>query len=162
MKNLMTRRTLVAALMIGALAPTAAPVSAHEADCPVCQMPVVQDTAKQDNEVKVRYGRKRLEYRCVFCALSDAQNELKKGDITIAAPSETKDKPVILKRTDGKWDAPDGAVFAARKASHRVCQITYRAFHSRAGFAAWVKAHPDQFDKDEAPLSFAQILKSAQ
>ena len=80
---------------------------AHEADCPYCQFPVTQDTATQDNEVVLKYGRKRIEYKCVYCALAEAKTEYSEGDVTIAAPSETKGEPVILKRTDGKWSAPE-------------------------------------------------------
>ena len=48
------------------------PVLAHEAKCPFCEMDVVQDTATQDNEVALKYGNKRIEYRCVMCAIADA------------------------------------------------------------------------------------------
>jgi hypothetical protein len=123
----------------------------------------VQDTAKQDNEVKMRYGRKRIEYRCVYCAMTDAQSELTNGEIAIAAPSEKKGEPVVIKRVNGKWSAPEGAVVAAQKANgkinHRVCQITYRAFHTKAGFDAWVKAHPEQFDKDSKPVTLEQLVE---
>src|SRR5687768_16794028 len=81
-----SRRRFVLTLAAGAVTavttlavPFAMPGWAHEADCPVCSLPVVQDTDKQDNEVKLRYGRKRIEYRCVYCAMSDAQSELKDG-----------------------------------------------------------------------------------
>jgi hypothetical protein len=165
MKINITRRSL----LLGVLACSALTTSplftpvvrAHEADCPVCSLPVIQDTATQDNEVKLRYGRKRLEYRCVYCALSDAQNELKNGDISIAAPSEKQGQPVLIKREKDQWSAPEGTLFAAQKANHRVCQFAYRAFHTRAGFDAWVKAHPDQFAKDAQPLTLAQMLKVA-
>ena len=46
-----------------------------------------------------RFGRKRIEYRCVYCALSDAKSY--NGDITILAPSELKGKPVLLTREGG-------------------------------------------------------------
>jgi hypothetical protein len=159
MKTPISRRAFVAVMAAAGAAVLSNPVSAHEADCPICSLPVVQDTDKQDNEVKLRYGRKRLEYRCVWCALQDAQSELKNGDIAIAAPSEKKGEPVVIKRTGGQWSAPEGAVFAAKKADHRVCQITYRAFHSKAGFEAWVKAHPEQFDKDAKPVTLEQLLE---
>jgi hypothetical protein len=66
-----------------------AAVRAHETDCPRCKLPVVQDTATRDNEVALRYGRKRIEYRCVACALAEARTEYK-NDLTILAPSEIK------------------------------------------------------------------------
>lgn len=158
-----SRRTFLAILAAGVATslslPLTSPALAHEADCSVCSLPVVQDTDKQDNEVKMRYGRKRIEYRCLYCAMTDAQNELKDGEIAIAAPSEKKGQPVVVKRANGKWSAPEGAVFAAKKANHRVCQITYRAFHSKSGFDAWVKAHPDQFDKESKPVTLEQLLE---
>jgi hypothetical protein len=163
MNTLFTRRSfLLVALAAGAfgtstLIPT--PAVAHEADCPYCSLPVIQDTDTQDNEVKLRYGRKRIEYRCVFCALSEAQSEYKEGDLTIAAPSEKKGEYIVIKREKGTWSAPANTIFAAKKMNHRVCQITYRAFASKAGFEAWVKAHPDQFDKDTQPLTLTQMLE---
>lgn len=166
MNTNMKRRHFVAALA-GSLTtvvvtifagPLAQPALAHEANCPVCALSVVQDTEKQDNEVKLRYGRKRLEYRCVYCAMMDAQKELKDGEIAIAAPSEKKGEPVVIKRVNGKWSAPEGAVFAAKKATHSVCQITYRAFHTKAGFEVWVKNHPAQFDKDSEPITLEQMV----
>lgn len=169
LKHNINRRRFVLTLAAGVATavttiavPFASPVWAHEADCPVCSLPVVQDTDKQDNEVKLRYGRKRIEYRCVYCAMSDAQSELKDGEIAIAAPSEKKGQPLVIKRVNGKWSAPEGAVFAAKKANHRVCQVTYRAFHSQAGFNAWVKAHPDQFDKDSKPVTLEQLVELSQ
>src|SRR3954452_4708627 len=57
------------------------PAIAHEAMCPVCKLDVPQDTERQDNEVAIRAGRKRVEYRCVFCALSDAKSF--PGEITV-------------------------------------------------------------------------------
>src|SRR5688500_14261700 len=120
MKTNISRRAFVATFAAVVAANFASPVLAHEADCPVCSLPVVQDTAKQDNEVKMRYGRKRLEYRCVYCALTDAQKELKDGEIAIAAPSEKKGTPVVIKRVNGKWSAPAGAVFAAQKTGGKV------------------------------------------
>jgi hypothetical protein len=145
-------------LGLSALAIGTAPLQAHEADCPFCALPVVQDTAEQNNEVALRYGRKRIEYRCVYCALKEAHTEYS-GDLSILAPSEDKTAPVVLKRTDGKWSAdPQNAVFAAQKASHKVCQVTYRAFASRAAFDAYVKKHANVFDKDTKPVTLSQLL----
>jgi hypothetical protein len=136
-----------------------APLQAHEADCPFCSLPVVQDTAEQTNEVALRYGRKRIEYRCVFCALKEAHTEYS-GDLSILAPAEDKNAPVVLTRQGNKWSAdPQNAVFAAQKANHKVCQITYRAFASRAAFDAYVKKHANLFDKDTKPVTLAQMIE---
>jgi hypothetical protein len=148
----------LAALALSALTIVAGPLQAHEADCPVCTLPVVQDTTEQNNEVALRYGRKRIEYRCVFCALKDAHTEYS-GDVSILAPSEDKAAPVVLKRTGGKWTSdPQNAVFAAQKANHKVCQVTYRAFASREAFDAYVKKHAKVFDKDTKPVTLTQML----
>jgi hypothetical protein len=149
----------VAVLVSGMGALAALPVRAHEATCPVCKLDVVQDTAEQDNEVALRYGRKRIEYRCVFCALSDAKNY--KGDVTILAPSEIKGKPVLVSRTGDKWSvAPESAVFVGEKVNHRHCQTGYRAFSSRTGFDAHTKKHPDLL-KESKPLTLPQMVELA-
>ena len=129
------------------------PALAHDADCPYCKLKVVQDTKEQDNEVALRYGRKRIEYRCVFCAIAEVNNgAYKSGDVTILAPSEVKGKPVPISRKDGKWSAPEGTVFVAQKASHRHCQTTYRAFTSKAAFEAHVKKNGSLL-KNAKPLT---------
>ncbi len=166
----LTRRATIAVLA-GALALSSFGGSqiafAHEADCPFCSMPVVQDTDTQDNEVALKYGRKRIEYRCVFCALSEAQNDYK-GDLSILAPSETKGAPIQIARKDDKWMASvqkDGAwqasseiVFAAEKVKHKLCQTAYRAFSNQAAFEAWVKANAEVFDAKSESLTLAQMI----
>ena len=153
---------LAALLVVGSpiLLSSTRPASAHVAPCPYCGMTITQDTATQDNETVLKIGRKRIEYKCVFCAMADAQSEYK-GDLTIAAPSETKDSPVVIKRVADKWSAPATAVFAAQKGSHKVCQALYRAFTSQAAFDAYVKANPNAFGKDAKSLSLDQMLKLA-
>lgn len=136
------------------------PAVAHDADCPLCKLPVPQDTATQDNEVALRYGRKRIEYRCVGCALTEAQTQYT-GDLTILAPSEVKGRPVAIARKDGKWStAPAGAVFVGVNAGHKVCPTTYRAFTTRAAFDAWVTKHSDLL-KGAKPLTTVEQLVAA-
>lgn len=140
---------------------------AHEAACPFCNLPVVQDTEVQDNEVALKYGRKRIEYRCVFCTMSEANSDYK-GDLTIIAPGETKGAPIQIARTgdkwtasvqkDGAWQARDDIVFAAEKVKHKFCQTGYRAFTNQAAFEAWVKANPDVFDAKSQSLTLAQMV----
>lgn len=162
--NLISRRRLLS----GGLAVLAAiaasnlavitPAFAHDADCPVCKLNVIQDTKEQDNEVALRYGRKRIEYRCVYCAITDAnKGAYKDGDIKILAPSETRSKPVVIERTGGKWSAPQGTVFVAVKNSHKHCQTTYRAFSSKAAFDAHVKKN-EALLKDAKPLTLEEMV----
>ena len=92
MKSVFTRRGFVTATLTGLLGVSGLalrPLWLHEATCPVCKLDVVQDTEKLDNEVALKFGRKRIEYRCVYCALSDAKNF--NGDLTILAPSRLKE-----------------------------------------------------------------------
>ena len=151
--------SLAALLSLGAAALMAQPVAAHEATCPMCKLDVVQDTATQDNEVALRYGRKRIEYRCVYCALSDAKNFT--GDVTILAPSELKGKPVLLERAGGQWKvSPESAVFVGEKVNHRSCQVGYRALTNRAAFDRWVQANKALLN-DAKPLSLKEMLELA-
>lgn len=160
------RRALLAgtAAMLGTSTLTvlnAPPAWAHEADCPYCQMPVVQDTAAQDNEVKLRFGRKRIEYRCVYCAIAEAKSEYPNGDVAIAAPSEKKGKPVLIKRTGGQWTvSPASAVFVAEKVKHKYCQIGYRALTSRAALSAY-KAKNKAIVGNAKPVTLTQIVALA-
>lgn len=164
MRTMIKRRLALAGALAAVVAmsvSTAAvrPAFAHEAKCPVCKLDVVQDNAKLDNEVALKSGRKRIEYRCVFCALQDAKAYA--GDVTVLAPSELKGKPVTLTRTAGKWTAaPASAVFVGQKVNHRSCQVGYRAVTSRAAFDKWVAANPVLL-KDASPLTLAEVLALA-
>ena len=66
-KNLFGKAAFAALLTTGLLGALATPAAAHETDCPYCKLKVVQDTKEMDNEVLLRYGNKRIEYRCVMC-----------------------------------------------------------------------------------------------
>jgi hypothetical protein len=155
------RRSLLASALAALLASglgglTPRPASAHEGKCPVCKLDVPQDTDQQDNEVALRSGRKRIEYRCVFCALADAKSY--QGDITILAPSDVKGKPVLLTRKEGKWStAPENVVFTGQKVNHRSCQLGYRAFTTRAAFDAWVHKNHELLG-DAKPLTLQEMV----
>lgn len=139
--------------------PTAA--FAHDTPCPYCKLKVTQNTKEQDNEVALRYGRKRIEYKCVFCAIADTNNgTYKESDVTILAPSEKKGQPVEIMRMAGKWMAPEGTVFVAVKASHKVCQTTYRAFTNKAAFDAYVEKNQATV-KGATPLTLDQLVALA-
>jgi len=162
MKTTITRRLVLAgtlAALLGVAAPALRPAYAHEAKCPVCKLDVVQDTDKLDNEVALKFGRKRIEYRCVYCALQDAKNY--NGDLTILAPSELKGKPVTLARKEGKWSAkPESAVFVGHKVNHRSCQLGYRALTTKDAFDKWIHSNHDLL-KDAKPLTLAEMLEVA-
>lgn len=132
---------------------------AHEAKCPHCQADVVQDTPEQDNEVPLMYGKKRIEYRCVMCAIADAEKSYK-GDLKILAPSEKKGKPVEISRIEGKWSVPDSTVFIGYKIKHRYCDRGYRAFNTKAAFAAHVEKYKVQL-RDAKPISLAELVQIA-
>jgi len=132
---------------------------AHEAKCPYCELDVVQDTPEQDNETAIQYGKKRIEYRCVFCALADAEKSYT-GDLTILAPSEIKGKPIVIERKDGKWSAPDSTVFVGKKVKHRHCQTGYRAFTTQAAFDHHVSKNKVLL-KDAKAITLADMVEIA-
>lgn len=112
---------------------------AHETPCPYCKLKVVQNTKDQDNEVTVKVGNKRIEYRCVYCVIKDQKKY--SGDLIVYAPSEKKGEPIILKRTDGKWSAPEGTVFLNGFKKHADCAELSRAFTSKAAMEKYADAH---------------------
>jgi hypothetical protein len=145
-------------LAVGMLGATATPAQAHETACPYCKLPVVQDTKELDNEVVLRYGNKRIEYRCLLCAIGEAKSKYKK-DVTILAPSDVKGKPVVIKRVDGEWTTEDkDALFIYAKGSHTECQTRYRAVRDKAGFDAFVKANPQTL-KDAKALTLKEMVE---
>lgn len=161
-RNRLCRRAAVAAalaLLLGAAAVPPGPALAHEAKCPVCKLDVVQDTATLDNEVALKFGRKRIEYRCVWCALRDAKTY--RGDVTILAPSEIKGKPVLLSRKGEEWSVlPESAVFVGHPVSHRQCELGYRALTSREAFDQWIQANASLLEGAQ-PLTLPQLLELA-
>jgi hypothetical protein len=132
---------------------------AHEAPCPYCAQTITQDTPEQDNETVLKFGRKRIEYKCVYCALAESKTEYPKGDLSILAPSEKKGQPVVLKRSDGKWTAaPATAAFVLNAPlKHKLCAAQARAFTTTAAAKAY--AEKNGFD---APLTLNQLFERAQ
>lgn len=135
------------------LAPIA---SAHEGDCPYCKMKLVQNTKEQDNEVVLKMGNKRIEYRCMYCVIKDQGRY--KGDLVVYAPSEKVGEPVVLKRTGGKWAAPEGAVFLNTFKKHADCAALSRAFSSKAAFDAYVAKHKVEGAKAHTFAEFAEAV----
>ena len=125
----------------------------HEGDCPYCKMPLVQNSKDQDNEVVVKFGNKRIEYRCVYCVIKDQKRF--KSDLIVYAPSEKVGEPVVLKRIDGKWSAPEGAVFLNTFKKHSECAELSRAFSSKAACEKYVA---DKKIIDAKPLSLSEFL----
>jgi hypothetical protein len=137
-KNLFGKAAFAALLTTGLLGALATPAAAHETDCPYCKLKVVQDTKEMDNEVLLRYGNKRIEYRCVMCAIAQAKTKYKDKDLTIIAPSTVKGKPVTITKKGSEWTAsPAGAMFVFQKGNHSECQDLYRAALTHEAAVAW-------------------------
>ena len=134
-------------------------VFAHEADCPHCGLDVVQNTATQDNETALKFGKKRIEYRCVLCAIADADKAYK-GDLTVLAPSETKGQPIEIARKGGQWSAPEGTIFLGQKVKHKYCQTGYRAFRNQSAFDTHVQKNKVLL-ADAKPVALEELVKLA-
>lgn len=130
--------------------------AAHEADCPYCKLKLVQNTKELDNEVVLKAGNKKIEYRCLTCVFKDQTRY--KGDLVIYAPSEKVGEPVILKRTGGKWTAPEGAVFLNTFKKHQECAELSRAFSSKEAFGIYVKA---KNQPEAKPLTLEEFAAAA-
>ena len=137
----------------------ATPILAHEAKCPHCELDLTQDTAEQDNEVALKYGKKRIEYKCVMCAIADAEKSYT-GDLVISAPTEIKGKPIEIARKNGQWSAPEGTVFIGHKVKHRYCDRGYRAFTSRSAFDAHVQKNKVML-RDAKPATLDETVQIA-
>ncbi|MFN0118439.1 MAG: hypothetical protein ACKVQC_09145 [Elusimicrobiota bacterium] len=136
------------------------PLSAHEADCPYCELPLVQNTKEIDNEVVLKYGKKRIEYRCVLCAIADAKKSYS-GDVTILAPTELKGKTVEINRKNGVWASPQEVLFIGEKVKHRYCEIGYRALSSKEAFSSYVKKNKVIL-KGNQPITLTEMVDMAQ
>jgi hypothetical protein len=141
-------------VLLGLLLLLCAFAFAHEGDCPYCKLPLVQNTKDQDNEVVLKFGNKRIEYRCLFCVIKDQSRY--KSDLIVYAPSEKVGEPVILKRTDGKWTAPESVVILNTFKKHADCAAQSRAFSSREAFDKYVT---DQKLADAKALSLADFIQ---
>ena len=147
------RRILVAAAVLATSTLPFVSANAHEADCPYCDRAITQD-----NKTVLKYGKKRIEYKCVYCAVSEAKTEYSKGDLSIAAPSEKKGASVIIKRVGGKWSAPASAVFVAdMPMKHKTCQVTARAFTNKTAAEGYIKAKK----MTTSPMTLAQLVTAA-
>ncbi len=155
MKILNTLKNLVAVLALFGMIGMSTIAQAHEGDCPYCKLKLVQNTKEQDNEVVLKTGNKRIEYRCLYCVFKDQKRY--KGDLVVYAPSEKVGEPVVLKRTDGKWTAPEGTLFLNTFKKHADCAALSRAFTTKAAFDAYVKKHTVT---DAKALTLAEFIEA--
>ncbi len=147
----------VGAVGLFAMAVSPIAIQAHEAKCPHCELDLTQNTPEQDNEVVLKFGKKRIEYKCVLCAIADAEKSYM-GDLTVLAPTEIKGKPVEIIRKDGKWAAPESTVFIGHKVKHRYCDRGYRAFTSRAAFDGHVQKNKGIL-RDAQPIGLEEMVQ---
>ena len=121
-------KTMTPLLLIACSFGSVASSTAHEGDCPYCKLKLVQNTKDQ-----ARY----------------------KSDLVVYAPGEKIGEPVVMKRTDGKWTAPEGAVFLDTFKKHADCCAQARAFAKRDGFDAYVDKNKVP---DAKPLTLDQFI----
>ena len=139
-------------LLLGVVGITASS-PAHEGDCPYCKLKLVQNTKDQDNEVVLKFGNKRIEYRCVYCVIKDQGRY--KGDLVVYAPSEKVGDPVVLRRSEGKWTSPAGSVFLNTFTKHANCAELSRAFSTKDAFVDYAKKHGAESAK---PLNLEEFI----
>jgi hypothetical protein len=149
-----TQRRFVAGMLAAAALSTlqlSAPLPlafAHKADCPVCDMAIVEK-----EEVRMKVGNNTHDYRCVLCAIAEAKGEYPKSDVTISAPSE-KSTRITVKRVKGKWSASPASAVFLKAGKHRTCHLGYHAFTSKSALAAWAKKN----NLENTPLSLSQMV----
>lgn len=151
MKNILSK-LFAAFILLGSIGISSI-AFAHEGDCPYCKMKLVQNTKEQDNEVVLKAGNKRIEYRCLYCVVKDQGRY--KGDLIVYAPSEKIGEPVVLKRTGGKWTGPKDAVYLNSFKAHKDCAALSRAFSSKAAFEKYIKANGQP---DAKPLTLEEFI----
>lgn len=142
--------------LVAAILFSSQPGQAHEADCPYCKIKLVQNTKDSDSEVVVRFGNKRIEYRCIYCVIAD--QDRMKSDLIVYAPSEIVGKPVLLRRIAGEWTGPEGAVYLNLLKGHEQCAVTARAFTTKDAFEKYVSLHKLDGAK---PLTLKEFVEAA-
>ncbi|RYX85083.1 hypothetical protein EON83_07500 [bacterium] len=160
--TIVTRRVFAGLFATALLSSLATPAAfAHVAPCPYCGMSITQDTPTQDNEVALRVGRKRIEYKCVYCALAEAQTEYT-GDLTILAPSEKKGQPVVITRKNGQWSAgTEGAVYVLNSpVKHKVCEEQARAYTSKEAAQKFIDANKETLPSARI-VTLTELVKAA-
>jgi len=146
-------KQMIQSLLLLGVVGIAASSPAHEGDCPYCKLKLVQNTKDQDNEVVLKFGNKRIEYRCVYCVIKDQGRY--KGDLVVYAPSEKVGDPVVLRRSEGKWTSPAGSVFLNTFTKHANCAELSRAFSTKDAFVDYAKKHGAESAK---PLNLEEFI----
>ena len=133
---------------------TSIPAQAANRMCPYCAMPL----GAPSTQVWLHSGSKKVAYRCVFCAVSEAKTEYK-GNLSILAPTENRKKPLIIKRTGGHWSSNlKGASFVGNmKVHHKSCPTSEHAFTSRAAAKRYIAQHKDVLSNGML-MSFNQFI----
>ncbi len=135
---------------------TSTRAQAAERMCPYCSMPL----GAPSTQVWLQNGSKKVAYRCVFCALSEAKTEYK-GNLSIQAPTENSNKPLVIKRAGGHWSVNQkGAAFVGKKVSHKFCPTAYHAFTSNAAAKRYIAQHKILLAGSSA-MSFNQFFAIA-
>jgi hypothetical protein len=135
---------------------TSIPAQAANRMCPYCAMPL----GAPSTQVWLQIGSKKVAYRCVFCAVSEAKTEYK-GNLSIQAPTENSKKPLIIKRTGGHWSLNlKSATFVGKKVSHKFCPTAYHAFTSRAAAKRYIAQNKSVLGSSSA-MSFNQFYAIA-
>jgi hypothetical protein len=133
---------------------TSIPAQAANRMCPYCAMPL----GAPSTQVWLHSGSKKVAYRCVFCAVSEAKTEYK-GNLSILAPTENRKKPLIIKRTGGHWSSNlKGASFVGNmNVSHKSCPTSEHAFTSSAAAKKYIAQHKDVLSNGML-MSFNQFI----
>jgi hypothetical protein len=146
----------VLSLMVFTAFVTSIPAQAANRMCPYCAMPLDAPST----QVWLHSGSKKVAYRCVFCAVSEAKTEYK-GNLSIQAPTENSKKPLIIKRTGGHWSLNlKGAAFVGKKVSHKFCPTAYHAFTSSAAAKRYIAQHKSVLGGSSA-MNFNQFYAMA-
>lgn len=148
--------TVVLALMTFTAFMTSIPAQAANKMCPYCAMPM----GAPSTQVWLQSGSKKVAYRCVFCAVAEAKTEYK-GNLSIQAPTENSKKPLIIKRTGGRWSLNQkSAAFVGKNISHKNCPTGYHAFTSSAAAKRYIAQHKSLLAGSSA-MTFSQFYATA-
>ena len=135
---------------------TSIPAQAANRMCPYCAMPL----GAPSTHVWLQSSSKKVVYRCVFCAVSEAKTEYK-GNLSIQAPTENSKKPLIIKRISGHWSLnQNGAAFVGKNVSHKFCPTAHHAFTSSASAKHYITQHKSLLGGTSA-MTFNQFYAKA-
>lgn len=148
--------TVALALMVFTAFMTSIPAQAANKMCPYCAMPL----GAPATQVWLQSGSKKVAYRCVFCAVAEAKTEYK-GNLSVTAPTENSRKPLIIKRTGGRWSLNQkSAAFVGKDVTHKYCPTVHHAFTSSAAAKRYIAQHKSLLGGTSA-MSFSQFYAKA-